>query len=602
MTTYKELFGKAVKYLSTDPTTEAEGQVWYNSTSGTFKSVVVGETMSSSSPIITARYAVGAATNGTQTAALIFAGDQSPPYSNLTEEYNGSGWSNGGNMSTARTDIAGAGTQTAALGFGGYIVPATFTTGTEEYNGTAWTAGGALGTGRYRAGGTGLQTAALAIGGATAISTNTNATEEYNGTAWTAGGSLNTTRKQLGAAGTQTAALGFGGYTTTQVANSEEYDGATWTAGNAMNTARRAFAGGGGTQTSAVAIGGSGGPVVTNVETYDGTNWVTSPATLATARNGGGGGGTGTASLAAAGYSTAVSALTEEYNVSASIITGAAWSSGGTLNTTRNQGNVAGTQTAGLLFGGETPPGGDSAATEEYNGLTWTSGNNMGTGRFDLGLGSAGTQTAALGAGGFINTSGRSTATEEYDGTSWAGGGSLPVGIYEHSVFGTQTAGVINNGTTAPAPGGVNTTLEYDGSTWVSGGNTAVTGFSRGGAGTISAGKTVGARTGPSTFTADVEDYDGTSWTAGTNFFRTIQNTAIGGTQTATLVGNNPLASPSLYSAIYDGTSWATNAALATGRQRLAGTTQLAIAASASGSEEFNGETSALNFKTITTS
>jgi hypothetical protein len=90
----------------------------------------------------------------------------------------------------------------------------------------------------------------------------------------------------------------------------------------------------------------------------------------------------------------------------------------------------------------------------------------MGTGRFDLGLGSAGTQTAALGAGGFINTSGRSTATEEYDGTSWAGGGSLPVGIYEHSVFGTQTAGVINNGTTAPAPGGVNTTLEYNGSTW----------------------------------------------------------------------------------------------------------------------------------------
>jgi hypothetical protein len=136
--------------------------------------------------------------------------------------------------------------------------------------------------------------------------------------------------------------------------------------------------------------------------------------------------------------------------------------------------------------------------------------------------------------------------TEEYDGTSWAGGGSLPVGIYEHSVSGTQTAGVINNGATAPAPGGVNTTLEYDGSTWASGGNTAVTGFSRGGAGTISAGKTVGARTGPSTFTADVEDYDGTSWTAGTNFFRTIQNTAIGGTQTATLVGNNPLASPSL--------------------------------------------------------
>jgi hypothetical protein len=52
MTTYKELFGKAVKYLSTDPTTEAEGQVWYNSTSGTFKSVVATAAWSSGSSMI----------------------------------------------------------------------------------------------------------------------------------------------------------------------------------------------------------------------------------------------------------------------------------------------------------------------------------------------------------------------------------------------------------------------------------------------------------------------------------------------------------------------------------------------------------------------
>jgi hypothetical protein len=48
MTTYKELFGKAVKYLSTDPdNAQAEGQVWYNSTSGTFKSIVASEAWSS---------------------------------------------------------------------------------------------------------------------------------------------------------------------------------------------------------------------------------------------------------------------------------------------------------------------------------------------------------------------------------------------------------------------------------------------------------------------------------------------------------------------------------------------------------------------------
>jgi hypothetical protein len=36
-----------------------------------------------------------------------------------TEEYNGSTWTAGGNLNTARYFLAGAGTQTAALAFGG---------------------------------------------------------------------------------------------------------------------------------------------------------------------------------------------------------------------------------------------------------------------------------------------------------------------------------------------------------------------------------------------------------------------------------------------------------------------------------------------------
>jgi hypothetical protein len=90
MTTYKELFGKAVKYLSTDPdNAQAEGQVWYNSTSGTFKSIVVGAAWSSGSPLITGRDTLGGA--GTQTAALVFGGSlpASPYQVAATEEYNG---------------------------------------------------------------------------------------------------------------------------------------------------------------------------------------------------------------------------------------------------------------------------------------------------------------------------------------------------------------------------------------------------------------------------------------------------------------------------------------------------------------------------------
>jgi hypothetical protein len=40
-------------------------------------------------------------------------------------------------MNTARNLLAGAGTQTAALGFGGYTPPAN-TDATEEYDGTSW--------------------------------------------------------------------------------------------------------------------------------------------------------------------------------------------------------------------------------------------------------------------------------------------------------------------------------------------------------------------------------------------------------------------------------------------------------------------------------
>jgi hypothetical protein len=41
-------------------------------------------------------------------------------------------------LNTARRNLAGCGTQTAALGFGGYGPPAN-TGATEEYDGTTWT-------------------------------------------------------------------------------------------------------------------------------------------------------------------------------------------------------------------------------------------------------------------------------------------------------------------------------------------------------------------------------------------------------------------------------------------------------------------------------
>jgi hypothetical protein len=82
-------------------------------------------------------------------------------------------------MGTSRYFLAGAGTQTAGLGFGGYTPGVT--NATEHYDGSAWTAGGNMGTARYNPGGTGTLSAGLGFGGTMADFTKTNATEEYAG-------------------------------------------------------------------------------------------------------------------------------------------------------------------------------------------------------------------------------------------------------------------------------------------------------------------------------------------------------------------------------------------------------------------------------------
>ena len=68
-------------------------------------------------------------------------------------------------MIVARRCLAGAGTNTAALAFGGTPGGAC----TEAYNGTSWSAVGALSTTRYDSGGAGTSTAALVFGGSPTV-------------------------------------------------------------------------------------------------------------------------------------------------------------------------------------------------------------------------------------------------------------------------------------------------------------------------------------------------------------------------------------------------------------------------------------------------
>ena len=87
MSEYSGIRGTRVKYLASDPTlnTSTEGQVWYNSTSGTLKSLVQIKAWSAGGNLNNSIRNLGGA--GTQTAALA-AGAGSSPYAQ-TEEFTG---------------------------------------------------------------------------------------------------------------------------------------------------------------------------------------------------------------------------------------------------------------------------------------------------------------------------------------------------------------------------------------------------------------------------------------------------------------------------------------------------------------------------------
>jgi hypothetical protein len=617
MTNYKNIFGKPVKFLATDPdNAEAEGQIWYNSTSDAFKSVVVSEAWSSGSPMIFNRaYIAGF---GTTTAALGAGGYNSPPatFETATEEYNGSGWATGGALNTGRWGLRGAGSQTAGLVFFGVTPgPPGRTGATEEYDGSAWTNGGSLSEARYQGAAAGTQTAGLAFGGGPAVASPpvSTATEEYNGTAWTTGGALNTVTRDNGSASAapQTAALSFGGNNGSINAQSEEYDGSTWTVVNSMNTARVVM-GGSGVQTDALAYGGTVPPDSAATESYNGTSWSTSPATLATARRYlAGAGSNGSAAVAFQGKSGVTNTtLTEEYNKSINVFTPAAWSAGGNLNNGRSHASGSGDKNSMVVAGGVgTTP--DYSLTEEYNGSSWTTATSMPSGRYYVS--GSGTQTAAIALGGRTPPNAVGNDTFEYNGTSWTSGGNYPTNIERSFGNGTQTASLASGGSTGPSV--VSAANIYDGSSWTSTGSLTTPNMGSGSCGTTSASLNVGGFLGPApTKTDRTEEFNGSTWATGTSFPSVIEGGGVAGIQTSAIIFGGKTPSLTTNSFTYDGTSYATNPSLGTARYAFAlgtvgNTIGTAIGAGgylspgrAAQTEEFTGETTALNLKTLTTS
>jgi hypothetical protein len=597
MTDYKTIFGRKIKFLTSDlDTGEAEGEIFYSDTDKEFKIAVATGAWASGTAMSTSRTLAGIS-GGTQTATLAYAGYLGGPGNTAaTESYNGSGWSSGGNVNTARRGGAGVGTQTAALLVAGYSTEST--TNVEEYNGTSWTEVTNVPNANRSAGG-GIQTNAMIFAnGGTDSST-------YDGTNWSSGDALPAAMTQ-GSGATSTAILASipppSGTVTL------EYTG-SWAAGGSLNTARPSggICAHSGPVTSALMAGTRAAPPSARVggitEMYDGTSWTTNPATQGTARNSymiSAGSNTAAVLVGGAPYTGA----TEEYNFGAATIAAAAWASGGNLGTARDSMGVAqqGTQTAALVFGGYSGSDPGDNETEEYDGTSWAEQNNLNSARYSLA--GAGIQTAALGFGG----SGPSALNESYDGTSWTEVGDLNSTRGQLAGCGIQTAALAYGGQTAPS--GLAVTEEWDGSSWTESGdlNTARYGFK--GAGTQTAALAMGGVQSPPTISDDTEEYNGTSWTSVNDMLSPAFNHGASGLQTAALqfggqTGSSTGGAKTAVATGYDGTSWSTRPSLATTRSQICGssgtsnTSGLAVGgiitpAYSNHTEEFTGDTTSI--------
>ena len=616
MATYQDIKGLKVKYLSADPGTLRAGEVWYNSTTGTLKGVVSFGAWSSSSPISTAR--LGSGQGGTATAGFIVSGGPAPKVQ--TEEFNGTGWSTGEDVSVDSYFGGGAGTLTAGLYSGGEYPPGGNTGRTIEYDGTNWTTVTAYPQALKMIASCGTQTAALYATGVLQPPAGAKQTEtrEYDGSAWNAGGAYPTGLQAGNMTGaSSTSALFMGGSTISPSLSANTYNGTSWSAAPDANSAAQS-SGSSGIETSAIFFGGGPG-YLTTTQSFDGSTWTTEGALA-----------TGVASLPT-GPMTASSSnafkvggaespgdttSVEEFNKSINTVSGAAWASGGALGTARWGGATMGSQTAGLFAGGGTPST-KLNNSEEYDGTSWTEGDNLNTARGLMAAGGNSTQTAGLAFGGTTTTGpdnpGVTNATEEYNGTSWTSVNNMNYSVRNFGGAGTQTNAVAAGGN--PGPSQYNsTTGEYDGTDWTAGtslptslqDNQGMTGASQ------SAAFFAGGEGPPGARRTETLEYDGTNWTAGGSLLTGVMQNGASGTLTAALSFGGTAPSITTTTVGYDGTSWSTRPSMATARQYAhgAGTNTATFVAGGLGppganiadTEEFTGETSVEAASTLTTS
>ena len=310
----------------------------------------------------------GANQAGASSTSAFIAAAGGPSHATKTEEYDfgintitNAAWASGGNYPFNAGDFSGAGTTTASIAFGGKIYPGpnAVTNVSASYDGSSWTVGPSITTARALAASAknGTTTAALCTGGYEP--SLSDKCEEFNGSSWTEGPNYPTTA-QFGdqGVGLQTAALIAGGYGggpgSAYLDGTSTYDGSSWTALSSPSNLQdsRFSATATGTSTAALMLAGIGG--AGKVESWNGSAW-SEQAEATTARTQGGSSGPSTDTLYFGGEGP--TGVTEHWN-------GTSWSARPSMGTARFTLASCGTATSALAIGGFT----SSNSTEEYTG------------------------------------------------------------------------------------------------------------------------------------------------------------------------------------------------------------------------------------------
>ena len=614
MTTLKNLKGTAIQFLDADPVTNTGSWASGNNTNSPHSGY--------------------GGSSGTYTAALVAANE---PYGANVELYNGTSWTETGDLSTSRTSAYSAGTQPATWLGGGRTGPSSSTNNTETFNGSSWTEVNEMNTTRFSSGSTGTYTAGIAVAGNT-LTDISRAVETWNGTTWsTHPNDYDADVAEVITFGTTTAAIMAGGFdgpaprggSNTSIATSYSYDGSTYTAITAMPQTLNATTGSG-SQTDGLVSGGDRYPAsnTANTISWNGTvwsqvqdvpvaayGWGASKATTNTTNQtifcGSPGQNTTTVDWA---FPPPTATILQEgqmwFNSSSSALKGygtaagipaATWSSGGSLNTARSNHAAFGTQSANVVSGGGT------ANCEKYDGSSWSEQNNPVNGGTTE-SGSAGTATAGLRFGGATPAPAKNK-TESWDGTNWTEVANINTARTESSGIGTQAAAFMISGRTSPGASGCTANVEsWNGSAWTETTDVNTKRGNTGSAGDTTLGIFFGGKEGPSNI-ALTEKWDGSAWTevGDLNTARQYIGAAGGSANLALAFGGNT-PSVTANTEAWNGTSWTEVNNLGTAKASTKGTpSSTSVATLASGgtppdltsTEEF---TATAAVSTVTTS